>query len=199
MKFILAILTLSILLTSSGIALAAMIGKPADADNFYKSDKVTVQKVKFPNQYRIDVAGDLFVPKDIQFTVKPVSAAELSAPGTEIRLRMSFEGKEVLINLFDTQAGRELAAMLPLTLSFEDYAKAEKIAHLTGKLSSGVPPSESPSGDFTYYSPWGNLAVFYKGYGQADGLYILGKIISGKEKLAGMSRNFNATLDVIKQ
>ena len=66
MKFILAILTLSILLTSSGTALAAMVGKPADADNFYNSDKVTIQKVKFPNQYRIDVAGNLFVPKDMK-------------------------------------------------------------------------------------------------------------------------------------
>ena len=133
-----------------------------------------------------------FIAKSVSFAGQPNTAAE-------IKLRMSFKGGEVLVNLFDTQAGRELAAMLPLSLSFEDYAKAEKIAHLPGKLSSGIPPSASPPGDFTYYSPWGNLAVFYKGYGQADGLYILGKIVSGKEKLANMSSNFKATLDVIKQ
>ncbi len=33
------------------------------ADNFYKSDKVTTQKVTFRNQYRMKVAGNLFVPK----------------------------------------------------------------------------------------------------------------------------------------
>ena len=33
------------------------------ADNFYKSDKVTVEKVTFKNQYRMSVAGNLFVPK----------------------------------------------------------------------------------------------------------------------------------------
>ncbi|CAN7667223.1 alpha/beta hydrolase [Variovorax paradoxus] len=33
------------------------------ADNFYKSDKVTLQKVSFKDQYQMKVAGNLFVPK----------------------------------------------------------------------------------------------------------------------------------------
>ena len=33
------------------------------ADNFYKSDKVTLQKVTFKNQYQMNVVGNLFVPK----------------------------------------------------------------------------------------------------------------------------------------
>jgi len=33
------------------------------ADNFYKSDQVTLQKVTFKNQYQMNVAGNLFVPK----------------------------------------------------------------------------------------------------------------------------------------
>ena len=33
------------------------------ADNFYKSDKVTAQKVTFRNQYKMKVAGNLFIPK----------------------------------------------------------------------------------------------------------------------------------------
>jgi fermentation-respiration switch protein FrsA (DUF1100 family) len=37
---------------------------PTGADNFYKSDKVTVEKVTFKNQYRMTVAGHLFLPKD---------------------------------------------------------------------------------------------------------------------------------------
>src|SRR4051795_11707302 len=32
------------------------------ADNFYKSDKVTVQKVSFKNQYQMSIAGNLFIP-----------------------------------------------------------------------------------------------------------------------------------------
>ncbi|MGJ7497804.1 alpha/beta hydrolase [Variovorax sp. RT4R15] len=38
---------------------------PNGADNFYTSDKVTVQKVIFKNQYQMTVAGNLFVPKTL--------------------------------------------------------------------------------------------------------------------------------------
>ncbi len=37
---------------------------PTGADNYYKSDRVTVQKVTFKNQYQMTVAGNLFLPKD---------------------------------------------------------------------------------------------------------------------------------------
>jgi len=36
---------------------------PADADNFYHSAALTVEKVRFRNQYGMQVAGNLFVPK----------------------------------------------------------------------------------------------------------------------------------------
>src|SRR3954454_9326832 len=35
------------------------------ADNFYKSDKVSVQKVAFKNQYQMTVAGNLFIPRGL--------------------------------------------------------------------------------------------------------------------------------------
>src|SRR4051812_29048986 len=35
------------------------------ADNFYKSDKVAVQKVTFKNQYQMSIAGNLFVPNGL--------------------------------------------------------------------------------------------------------------------------------------
>ena len=38
---------------------------PADADNFYQSPAVTVRKVRFKNQYEMDVAGNLFVPNNL--------------------------------------------------------------------------------------------------------------------------------------
>ena len=35
------------------------------ADNFYKSDKVTAQKVAFKNQYNMTVAENLLIPKNL--------------------------------------------------------------------------------------------------------------------------------------
>ena len=38
---------------------------PQDADNFYQSPAVTARKVRFKNQYEMDVAGNLFVPNNL--------------------------------------------------------------------------------------------------------------------------------------
>ncbi len=37
-----------------------------DADNFYKSNSVNIEKVSFPNQYKMKVAGNLFLPKEMK-------------------------------------------------------------------------------------------------------------------------------------
>ncbi|MDB6170980.1 MAG: Dienelactone hydrolase-related enzyme [Chthoniobacteraceae bacterium] len=55
------------ILTSS---LSASADTAQGADNFYKSDKVTVQKVTFKNQYRMAVAGNLFTPKNLDQNVR---------------------------------------------------------------------------------------------------------------------------------
>lgn len=36
------------------------------ANNFYKSDRLTTEKVSFNNQYRMKVAGNLFIPKGLK-------------------------------------------------------------------------------------------------------------------------------------
>ncbi|MDX6021795.1 alpha/beta hydrolase [Scandinavium sp. V105_16] len=56
------------LLLGSFAATAADMSK--GADNFYKSDKVTQQKVTFKNQYQMNVVGNLFIPKTLNRTVK---------------------------------------------------------------------------------------------------------------------------------
>jgi fermentation-respiration switch protein FrsA (DUF1100 family) len=52
-----------------GLLMASLSAMGADmsngADNFYKSDKVTVQKVTFNNQYHMKTVGNLFVPKGL--------------------------------------------------------------------------------------------------------------------------------------
>jgi fermentation-respiration switch protein FrsA (DUF1100 family) len=40
------------------------------ADNFYKSGKVTAQKVTFKNQYHMTVAGNLFIPRGIELNTQ---------------------------------------------------------------------------------------------------------------------------------
>jgi fermentation-respiration switch protein FrsA (DUF1100 family) len=40
------------------------------ASNFYSSERVTLQKVTFKNQYHMNVAGNLFMPKDLDRNVR---------------------------------------------------------------------------------------------------------------------------------
>ena len=56
------LLALSLLVTSFSSLGADMSN---GADNFYKSDQVTVEKVSFNNQYGMRVAGHLFVPANL--------------------------------------------------------------------------------------------------------------------------------------
>jgi len=50
--------------SGSGVSQASP-GAPGDADNFYKSGKVNVQRVTFKTQYGLAVAGNLVTPKGL--------------------------------------------------------------------------------------------------------------------------------------
>lgn len=100
-----------------------------------------------------------------------------------MKIKITLEDTEVTATLTDSQTTRDFVSLLPLTLTLEDYAGTEKISDLPKRLSTeGAPSGSDPAvGDVTYYAPWGNLAIFYRDFGYASGLVILGKIDSGIE------------------
>jgi hypothetical protein len=101
------------------------------------------------------------------------------------KIRMDVEGTVITATLDDNATSRDFVSLLPLSLALQDYAATEKISDLPRRLSTaGAPPGSDPSiGDISYYSPWGNLALFYRGSGYASGLVKLGKFDSGVEAL----------------
>jgi hypothetical protein len=115
------------------------------------------------------------------------------------RVKLTFNNEEVIVNMYDNPTSRDFLTQLPLTLTFEDYATTEKISYLDRKLFTKDAPAGTNAsvGDFTYYSPWGNLAIFYRDFGFANGLIKLGSIESGIEKLASMKGNFTVTIENI--
>ena len=104
----------------------------------------------------------------------------------EMRIGFIVNGKVIMATIKDSEAARDFISLLPLTLTFEDYAGTEKISYLPRKLSTKRAPSGSdPSvGDIAYYSPWGNLAIFYRDFEYSRGLVILGKLDGGIEALS---------------
>ncbi|WP_081298542.1 cyclophilin-like fold protein [Gilliamella sp. wkB108] len=113
-------------------------------------------------------------------------------------IKLTLDNQPIIIELFDNSASRQLLKQLPLSLTLSDFAGEEKIAYLPNKLIlQDTPKASTIPSDFTYYAPWGNLAIFYKGYGQAEGVYALGRIKDGKELLAQLKQNTTVTLEYI--
>ncbi len=79
------------------------------ADNFYKSDKVTVEKVAFKNQYGMKVAGNLFTPTDLDPKTKN-AAIVVGHPMGAV--------KEQSANLYATKMAEQGFVTLSLDLSF---------------------------------------------------------------------------------
>jgi fermentation-respiration switch protein FrsA (DUF1100 family) len=79
------------------------------ADNFYTSDRVTVEKVSFENQYGMNVAGNLFLPKDLDRNVKN-AAMVVGHPMGAV--------KEQSANLYATKMAEQGFVTMSLDLSF---------------------------------------------------------------------------------
>ena len=63
-------IALGVILSTAGTSAVFAADRPADADNFYRSDKVEVQKVTFKNQYKMNIASNLYLPKDMDKSKK---------------------------------------------------------------------------------------------------------------------------------
>jgi fermentation-respiration switch protein FrsA (DUF1100 family) len=79
------------------------------ADNFYRSERVTVQKVTFKNQYQMNVVGNLFVPKTLNRNAKN-PAIVVGHPMGAV--------KEQSANLYATKMAERGFVTLSLDLSF---------------------------------------------------------------------------------
>lgn len=99
---------LSATATSASAAQAPQTDVPQGADNFYKSDKVTLQKVTFQNQYGMQVAGNLFMPKDR--TAVKLPALIVSHPMGAV--------KEQSANLYATKMAEQGFVAMSIDLPF---------------------------------------------------------------------------------
>lgn len=117
-----------------------------------------------------------------------------------MKISITLEDTVMTATLTDSQATRDFVSLLPLTLTLEDYAGTERISDLPKRLSTeGAPPGSDPAvGDITYYAPWGNLAIFYRDFGYASGLVILGKI-NGEMDAFSVPGPVNATIELVEE
>ena len=87
-----------------------------DADNFYKSDRVNVEKVSFSNQYKMKVVGNLFLPKSMKEGGK-YPAIIVGHPMGAV--------KEQSANLYATKMAERGFVTLSIDLSFWGESEGE--------------------------------------------------------------------------
>jgi hypothetical protein len=124
---------------------------------------------------------------------------EVAAFMEDVKVKLTFNNEEVIVNMYDNPTSRDFVSQLPLTITLEDHAGTEKISYLSKKLSTEEAPSGSdPSvGDLAYYAPWGNIAIYYQDFGYSNELIKLGKIESGLENLETMKDNFTVHIEKV--
>lgn len=106
-----------------------------------------------------------------------------------MRITVSANGKEVQYELNDSQASKDLLAQLPMTIKVENYGGIEKIFYPPAKLNTSDTPlaKDIKAGTLAYYAPWADVVMFYDSFHPADGLYELGRVVSGRAHIESLS------------
>lgn len=80
--------------------------------------------------------------------------------------------------LFDNEAARTFASMLPITLTLSDYDGTEKCGDLPDSLTvtEDVLGFDPRQGDIAYYEPCGCLSIFFRDDGYSSDLVGIGKV-----------------------
>jgi hypothetical protein len=102
-----------------------------------------------------------------------------------MKVKLTFNNQSMTAILHDNPSARDLASLLPLDLMIDDYGNNEKVAYLPRKLTEegSGPFDDAAPGDFGYFAPWGNLAMYHGRYRYSEGVIRLGRFKGSLEPL----------------
>ena len=115
----------------------------------------------------------------------------------ETPIKIAVAETEISARLADNATARDLAAQLPLTLTFKDFNRVEKIAKLPRRLSTdGVPAGADPDiGDIGYYAPSGDLVFYYGDVGYWNGIVRIGRFDTTMDLVEHQDDGFPVTIE----
>ena len=132
--------------------------------------------------------------------VSPSAASgdQTPAPRTARRSGSPSAIRELTARLHDNATARDLAAQLPLTLTFRDHNNVEKTAPLPRELSlDGAPEGHDPAaGDIGYWAPDGDLVLYYDSDAPFfNGIVRIGEFDGDMDALERQSDDFSVTIE----
>ncbi len=119
-----------------------------------------------------------------------------SSDGTPIRI--TFGDTVLTARLHDNATARDLAAQLPLTLTFRDHNNVEKTAPLPRELSlEGAPEGHDPAaGDIGYWALGGDLVFYYDSDAPFfNGIVRIGEFDGEMDAIERQSDDFSVTIE----
>jgi len=113
-----------------------------------------------------------------------------------MRIVVKCNNYEIVYELNNSKAAKDLYAQLPITLNQEDFSNNEKTFYPPEKLDvTGATLASGGSGVLAYYEPWGDVVMFYGDFASNGSLYELGKVVSGEEYISQIS----GTIEISKE
>ena len=118
-----------------------------------------------------------------------------------MKIKLSFDNKEVIILIYDNEVSKQLLQLLPNNFKFRDFANQEKITDLPKSLNlkNAERGMIAKAGKMFIYAPWGNMGIFYKDVSNKldKNLIPLGEVVSGLEFLSSQKNDFEAKIEII--
>ena len=128
----------------------------------------------------------------------PASGEQDAGASDGTPIRITFGDTELTARLHDNATARDLAAQLPLTLTFRDHNNVEKTAPLPRELSlDGAPEGHDPAaGDIGYWAPDGDLVFYYDSDAPYfNGIVRIGEFDGDMDAIERQSDDFSVTIE----
>ena len=101
-----------------------------------------------------------------------------------MKIKVTSKEYEIIYELNQSQAAKDLYAQLPMTLEVKDFSTNEKTFYPPEELDiSDAPLANAEKGSLCYYSPWADVVMFYDHFGQVAVCMSLEKWFLGRMKL----------------
>jgi hypothetical protein len=132
-------------------------------------------------------------------TIPPSGTAAAPREEEQMKISIAIGDERLSATVFDSAAGRDLVAQLPLTIAMTDHGAVEKTGPLPSPLSTaGQPDGADPDvGDVGYFAPGNDFVLYYGDQSFFPGIVIIGGLDGdAADRLAGMDGAVTATVDV---
>jgi hypothetical protein len=116
----------------------------------------------------------------------------------QMKIQIAIGNQRLQATIFDSVAGRDLIAQLPLTIDMADHGAVEKTGPLPSPLSlDGQPDGADPDiGDVGYYAPGNDLVFYYGDQSYYPGIVIIGRLDGdAASRIADMNGAITATVE----